>query len=189
MLKAISAILIFLIGFLGFNSYNNISENIDKDFTKKLDEQNKRIDSLKSQLSNYENLIDSLKIEEGVAVKNISDINRRFVSIDRKLSRNNEALKYTTKVYVVSNLKYPKRTISQSRDDPHTIKFENLRTIYGEKLPKFKSKPMLVLQGKSAEFTVIDLTKEYVKIEISTNISYGNKSNFFYFDMWIADPN
>lgn len=189
LLKAVSGILIFLVGFLGFNSYNNISENIDKDFSEKFERQNRRIDSLTLKLFNYESLVDSLKIEEGEAVKNINDINRKFISIDNKLNLNQEALKYTTKVFVINDLKYPGGATTE-RDKAFTIFFKDLKTNYNEGLPKFKSSPMVILQGKGIILDVAEITEDYVRINAMDTFPYENdNNNFYYFDMWIAEPN
>ena len=181
LLKAASAILIFLVGFLGFNSYNNISENIDKDFSEKFDKQNKRIDSLTIKLSNYESLIDSLNVEESETVETLDEINRRFKSINNKLEANKEALKYTTKVYVVDNLKINFNNREQ------IFRFKNMTTINKERLPKFQKKPMITLQGKSAVFDILEITKEYIKLDLMTYSP--NDNNFELFEMWIAEPN
>jgi len=180
LLKAVSAILIFLIGFLGFNSYNNISENLSKGFTDKFKKQNKRIDSLTTKLFSYERFVDSLKVEESETVENLDGINRKFRSINNKLEANKKALKYTTKVYVVENLKvYFDREVQ-------AFWFKDMTTINGEKLPKFNKKPMVTLQGKTVRFRIIGLTQDYIKLYAG---SYATDDKFEYFDMWIAEPN
>lgn len=189
LLKAVSAILIFLVGFLGFNSYNNISENIDKDFSEKFEKQNKRIDSLTLKLFNYESLVDSLKTEEGEAVKNLKDINRKFVSIDNKLRKNNEALKYTTKVFVVKDL-----IISYEVEGVQRFYFNKLKTFKNEKLPVFKTTPLVVLQTRYSDLTIAKITNNYIELFAnSMTVHIDEKTNkeieFDYFDMWIAEPN
>lgn len=192
LLKAVSAILIFLIGFLGFNTYNNISENLNQDFTEKVKSQNEKIDSLIDLVSGYEESIKSLKVKEGESVKNLSEINQQFRIINEKLRNNQEALKYTTKVYVINNLKFPTEIFyTTTKEGFLTIYFKDLKTINNENLPVFKSKPMVVLQGKSIQLDATEITKEYIKI--GSSMTYGGyveeNPEFYYFDMWIAEPN
>jgi hypothetical protein len=191
LLKAVSAILIFLIGFLGFNTYNNISENLNKTFTDKLNTQNKKIDSLINLVSDYEENIESLKIEEGESVKNLGEINQKFRIITDKLKNNQEALKYTTKVYVINNLKFPADKFGAPiQEDDFKIRFEDLKTINGESLPKFKTKPMVMLECRGLLLDIIETTNEYVKIGSGIGSGYGGENpEFYYFDMWIAEPN
>ncbi|NJX14085.1 hypothetical protein [Tamlana crocina] len=192
LLKAVSAILIFLVGFLGFNSYNNITENIDKDFSEKLEKQNARIDILTTKLRNYESLVDSLEVKEGESVKNLGEINQQFVEINNKIKQIQEDLKYTTKVYVVRDLKfYPSLRVG-SRKESQTYWFKEMSTIYGERLPKFKSKPLITLEGKSINLDIAVLTKDYIKIGSGLEHGYDEDEpdpEFYYFDMWIAEPN
>lgn len=191
LLKAVSAILIFLVGFLGFNSYNNITENFDKDFSEKLEKQNARIDTLTTKLYDYESLVDSLEVKEGESVKNLGEINQQFKIINNKITNAQESLKYTTKVFVVNNLKFPSSKFGASaEEDNFTIRFQDLITINNERLPKFKTKPMVMLQCRGLILDIIELTKEYVMIGSGIGSGYGGKDpKFYYFDMWIAEPN
>lgn len=191
LLKAVSAILIFLIGFLGFNSYNNISDNLEQNFTKTFEEQNARIDSLGNLISDYEKTIEFLKIEEGESVENISEINQQFSLINSKIKSTQEALKYTTKVFVVNNLKFPANKFgAPEAEDNFKILFKDLKTINNENLPKFKTKPMVVLECKGLLLDVLELTKEYIRIGSGIGSGYGGENpEFYYFDMWIAEPN
>ena len=191
LLKAISAILIFLIGFLGFNTYQNISNDIKIDFTNKLKDQNNKIDSLVNTISNYEKNVNALRSEEVESVKNLEDINQNFRAINLKLKNTQEALKYTTKVYVISNLKFPSNKFGVAkREDAFKIRFEDLKTINNENLPKFKTKPMVILECQGLVLDIAELTKEYIKIGSGTGFGYAEEDpEFYYFDMWIAEPN
>ena len=91
------------------------------------------------------------KIEEGEAVKNLNDINRKFINIDKKLSFNQEALKYTTKVFVVKDL-----VISYERD-VQRFYFNKLKTFKNEKLPEFKTTPLVVLQSRYSSIRIIKI--------------------------------
>jgi hypothetical protein len=185
LLKAVSAILIFLIGFLGFNSYNNISDNLTLDFIERFKKQNKRIDSLTTKLSDYKGFVDSLKVEENETVENLDEINRKFKSINNKLQKNQESLKYTTKVFVVKGLKYV------CNENINRLYFRDLKTFQNEKLPKFTTSPLVVLQGKRTHMEIWNITKDY--IEVLSNMGVWDEDNpdpkFLYFDMWIAEPN
>ncbi len=205
LLKAVSAILIFLISFLGFNSYNNISENMNKDFSKNLEKQNDKIDDLTKKLSDYIYLVDSLKVEEGESIKTLGEINQQFGRINKKIKNSEETLKYTTKFYIVNDLKFPRNKIhEQVKNETLTLYFKNLTTVYNEKLPFFKFKPLIVLQGRGISLDVVEVTKDYVKVSSHEEYQYieldkGRKFNnayyesgdskFYYFDMWIAEPN
>ncbi|MEL0455228.1 hypothetical protein WJN01_03225 [Flavobacteriaceae bacterium SZ-1-7] len=203
LLKAVSAILIFIVTFLGFNSYNSISENLEEDFTKKFKIQNDKIDSLGNVISDYEKSVELLKMEEGESVENLADINQKFRIINNKLNQHNESIKYTTKVYVVRDIEFPKRQVGNPViQEAFMLYFKDLKTIYGEELPVFKSKPMVVIQGKETLLLdIVELTKEYIRIG-SVRVSQDNyldledgnatwrvESKSYNFDLWIAEPN
>ncbi len=190
LLKAVSAILIFLIGFLGFTTYQNIVDNVENDFSLRFNEQNIRIDSFSMTLSNYEKFVDSLNLETYESVENLGDINRKFQAINKKLAQNEASLKYTTKVYVIHDLIYP---ANQGEELPK-FEFKNMRTIYGENLPKFKEAPLIITQVKDGlGFYIGSITKDYVSLGIQSSVirlsNKGISQPSYTFDMWIAEPN
>lgn len=69
LLKAASAILIFLTGFLGFTAYGDIINKVEEDFSGKFSKQNTRIDSLSQILSRYEDFIESLELRKNESVE------------------------------------------------------------------------------------------------------------------------
>lgn len=77
------------------------------------------------------------------------------------------------------------------REEAITLMFKDLRTIYNEKLPNFKSTPMITLEGKGIELDIAEVTKDYIRIGSPMRVSYSGdrKKEFYLFDMWIAEPN
>jgi len=128
-----------------------------------------------------------------------SDIDKRLEfqkkemdSLERKLARNQEALKYTTRVFVVENLEFPSDKFSvQNRNEAFTLYFRDLITIHGENLPNFTSTPMITLEGKGILLDIAELTTKYIKIGAPMKVLYGGdeERDFYHFDMWIAEPN
>jgi hypothetical protein len=191
LLKAVSAILIFLLGFLGFTTYNDITDIVEGDFEEKFNIQEEKIKALDSIVKNYENIVESLKSAEGESIENLNDVKREFGIINRKVSQTQESLKYTTKVFVIRDLKFPiAKFAANSRGEAFRVDFEKLVTIHGERLPKFKSKPLVMLQGKSIQLDLAEATKEYIRIGSSMTYDYGSEDpKYYYFDLWIAEPN
>lgn len=190
LLKAVSAILIFLFGFLGFTTYKDITKIVESDFEKKFEVQQRRIDKLDSIVKDYEETVQLLKSEEGKSIENLNDVRSEFRIINQKVSQTQESLKYTPQIFVVKNLKYSQiEGRKTGLGEGLKFYFKDFKTIYGESLPKFSSSPLVNLQGDGAEFVIVKKTKEY--FEIMLYVSSGNEGNedLINFDVWIVSLN
>jgi uncharacterized membrane protein YqhA len=175
LLKAVSAIVIFLIGFLGFTTYGEIIKNVEKDISTKYSEQNTRIDSLTHILSKYELFVDSLELRKNESVQNLDDINRKFNLLNRKLDKNEEALQIVPQIFIVKNV-----SISE---DEQKINFSSLRTIDNQKLPNFKEPPIVNMQCLGADILVSEVTTKYIEF---TNWVTGKNHQKANCDLWIV---
>lgn len=175
LLKAVSAILIFLLGFLGFTTYQDITSIVESDFEEKFENQDKRIKALDSIVKNYESLVKSLKSVEGKSIENLNDIKREFGLINKKVSQTQEALKTTPQIFIVKNV-----VISE---DEQKIYFSKLRTIDNEKLPNFKEPPIVNMQCLGADVLVSEVTTEYIEF---TNWVTGKNYDKANCDLWIV---
>lgn len=164
LLKAVSAILIFLIGFLGFTTYGEIEKNVEENFSEMFSMQNSKIDSLSQVLSEYEDFIDSLELRKNVSIENLDDVRREFGTINRKVSQTQEALKYIPRIFLIKNILYDGNKESREIGKGVRFNYNILRDIYGEKLPVFKSPPMVIIGGNNAEYSINENTNMYFDI-------------------------
>lgn len=187
LLKAVSAILIFLLGFLGFTTYRDITSIVESDFEERFNEQQERINQLDSIVSGYEELVETLKSTEGQSIENLNDVKREFGIINRRVAKAQESLKYTARIYNVQEIEF-----SYDRfDDYKKFYFKNMKTNRNESLPIFNSKPFVTIEvvGSGPDLRIRRVTKDYVELAhggMEINFEKGNKCKF---DLWIAEPN
>lgn len=186
LLKAASAILIFLIGFLGFTTYRDIVDNVENDFSNRFTEQNSRIDSLTQILSSYEKFVDSLKSEAGQSIDNLSDVRREFGIINKKVIQTQRALKYIPRIFVVRNLWYNEEKESKEMGSGIQYFYDNLKNIHGENLPDFKAPPLIMIQGDGAEFIINENTDEHFDISLFASSGKGQHKGKYKFGIWIV---
>nr|WP_299071387.1 hypothetical protein [uncultured Allomuricauda sp.] len=193
LLKAVSAILIFLFGFLGFTTYKDITKIVESDFEKKFEMQQRRIDKLDSIVKDYEETVKVLKVEEGKSVENLNDVQREFNIINKKISNAQENLKYAARIYVVKDLEYIKKEKQLISEGVLKFYFDEMITSKGEKLPKFKERPIIAIQtiSNGSSLAITQVTKEFVEVILSYRlVSRSNNDLITYkFDVWIAEPN
>lgn len=190
LLKAVSATLIFLLGFLGFTTYQDITKIVESDFEEKFTVQQIRIDKLDSIVKEYEETVKLLKSEEGKSIENLNDVKREFNKINTKVAQAQNALKYTPQFYVVRDLVYDEDIDNKTE----TKKYEGIRyyfgkmkTIYGEKIPIFKTPPLLNVQGNRSDFLITNVTKDYFDLIITYSSGIGGENDRKYpFNIWIV---
>lgn len=164
LLKAVSAILIFLLGFLGFTTYQDITKIVESDFDEKFAVQQQRIDKLDSIVANYEEMVKLLKSEEGKSIENLNDVKREFGIINSKVAKTQDALKYVPRIYVIRNILFDLNKADRKSGNGVKFFYKDLRDIYGEKIPKFKNPPIVLFQGEGANFVMNENTEEYFDI-------------------------
>lgn len=160
LLKAVSATLIFLLGFLGFTTYQDITKIVESDFEEKFTVQQIRIDKLDSIVKEYEETVKLLKSEEGKSIENLNDVRREFGIINKKVTQTQEALRYTSRMYVVNGIKN-----NHSKFESFKLYFKDLTTMDNEKLPNFNSTPVVSVQSTNSLYAVEKITKEYVQLK------------------------
>lgn len=190
-LEAVAAILLFVGTFLGVSSLNEIKEDYKSDLEEEIRILRTTTGDLEKKVSNYAEALDSLKSEEGQSIENLSDVKREFGIINNKVTRTQEALKYSTRIYVANNLTFKTDKNEEKRAQKYW--FKDLRTIYGEKLPVFKTAPLVLTQVKKGGVGLItvDITKDFVELRLSQEslMLYDAQLSDHNFDMWIAEPN
>ena len=190
LLKSISAILIFVVGFLGYSSYNNFKAEFTDDLNEATIVQRKQLDSLttnikiiKTSLSEMDSLKDRLK-------QNITDYDSKMMLLNNKVSSINNTLKYNPRIFVVNGIKYPISTINSGyKDDQVKIYFKELSNSFGEKLPLFKKAPLVNVEGHRLDLHVLEVTNEYFRVSewsYSMDDEIDGKRGYFTFDIWIA---
>lgn len=180
LLKAISAILIFGIGYFGISSY--------KEFTDKIN--NNLNDTIKSKNIEFQKIskkVDSLEIL-------INTIKSKYQVLDHKISITNNSFKYNPRIYVVSDLKFSNSNFESGV--PLKVYFKDLKTIFGEQLPIFSRPPLInvqviSVQGLSIFIDVFNVTTTSVEFRSGAGVSYGPDDNnlingYYKFDIWIA---
>ncbi len=189
-IEVVAAILLFVGTFLGVSTLNEIKEETKTDLENEIRVLREETKSLESIVQEYQQSLDSLKSEEGQSIENLNDIRQEFATINKKVAKTQEALKYTPQIYVVENLRY-NRIEARKKGIGRGLKFyfKDLKTIYGEALPKFSSIPIISLQGNGAEFVIVEKTKDYFEIQLY--VSSGNQSSDDYvsFDVWLVSLN
>lgn len=102
--------------------------------------------------------------------------------VDRKIRYINESFKYNPKIYVISNIAYPKD------DTLLRLEFKDLETIFNERLPKLKNPPTVLIQGHTIIASIREISKDHVTImsEIGFGDLTGRVPSLEGFDILIA---
>jgi heme/copper-type cytochrome/quinol oxidase subunit 2 len=174
LLKAVSAILIFLLGFLGFTTYKDITSIVESDFEEKFSIQDDKIKTLDSIVKNYEDIVESLKSEEGKSIENLDDIRREFGVINKKVTQTQVGLKYTPQIFIIRGIP------ATNENKGQVVYFKNLKTIDGKSLPKFKNPPIINIQGLNVVSVIDEVTSDYFKL-LHTIESEGKRE----LDLWL----
>lgn len=180
LLKAISAILIFGIGYFGISSYKEFTDKINNNFNDTIKSKNIEFQKISKKVDSLEILINTIK--------------SKYQVLDHKISITNNSFKYNPRIYVVSDLKFSNSNFESGV--PLKVYFKDLKTIFGEQLPIF-SKPPLInvqvisVQGLSIFIDVFNVTTTSVEFRSGAGVSYGPDDNnlingYYKFDIWIA---
>lgn len=180
-----SSILVFsVITFLGINSINDLKQSMSKE----LEIERRKLDSLnKDALNKYFGLNkkgDAFSSSVDSALTDLDKLNRRMYSLSKKDILNQN-------IYIVDPINLSSYKLES--DEYRTIKFEDLNTISGVKLPKFKAPPSIIgFSSTEAWLIVKDVTSESFKLRldyIQSEKSGLNGSNIKV-SLWISQkPN
>lgn len=186
LLKAISAILIFGIGFLGYSNYMDFKKEMKKDLTDNLTNQNIEIGEIKTRLNKYNETLDSLDVLKNKLLEITKENEKEMKAINRKVLGIKETLKFNPKIYVVTDLKYPYTNIKSY--DTVQLNFSSMKTIFGESLPEFNNIPFVNIQSHRADIDIMEVTKTSIKFLCNSYYGDGHENypDYYYFDLWIA---
>lgn len=192
LLKSISAILIFVVTFLGYSSYKDFKSEITGDLNSSTEKQRNEIDKLTMKTDSIKNILRTLEILRHNLQENISNYGGNMEKLNNKVISINSTLKYNPRIYVVNDLKY--LVSYYDLDQPVKIYFKDLVTSFNEKLPIFNKPPLINLEGHSINISIIKITNEYFEIiSGSTTLEGENDKNeargYYTFDIWLASYN
>lgn len=183
LVKAISAIGIFIIGFLGFSTYDGFKEEITTDLDKSINIQDSHIELINSKINSLNQTLDTLEVYKNNLEKLTISYQKNLQSINKKISSINNAARYNPRIYVVNNLKYSYK----KNENGLRIYFKDLTTIFGEKLPIFSRKPYINTEGHNIDIEIQEVTKTYVDFSSGSALGYGiDEFDTYIFDIWIA---
>lgn len=193
MIEAVAAILLFVGTFLGVSTLNEIKADSKTDLENEISILRKETKSLDSIVQQYNQSVDLLKTEEGQSIENLNDVKKEFFKINSKLARNQEDLKYTTRIYVVKNLEYKRKEKKGLSEGAMKFYFDGLTTSKGENLPKFTKRPIISIQtiSNGSSLAITEVTEDFVEVVLSYRLASrsNNKEITYKFDIWIAEPN
>lgn len=188
LLKSIAAILIFVLGYLGYSTYKDFSDKVNKNFDEKIELQNKKHQEISGKTDRLRSSVDSLEILKNSLEVLIDSYESKLKILNDKILLINNSLKYNPRIYVVKNLKFHDSNFYIN--NPLKIYFKDLTSIFGEKLPNFTKPPLINVQGYSITIDVLDVTTEYVIFASGSTTDYtpNNKSDdeYYKFDIWMA---
>jgi hypothetical protein len=201
LLKSISAILIFVVGFLGYTSYekfkSEFSENLNEatkeqrdNLSQVTDKQRKELDLLTENISLIKTSISELDSLKNRLEQSISDYDSRMTILNSKATKINNTLKYNPRIFVVNDIKYSVSTFRNRKNNSRDLKifFKDLKSSFNERLPKFKKAPLVNVEGLRLTLHVMEITNEYfiVKAWSADGDELVYDRGYFTFDIWIA---
>ncbi|GBF18229.1 hypothetical protein C21_00386 [Arenibacter sp. NBRC 103722] len=187
LLKSISAILIFVVGFLGYSSYNNFKDEFSNDLNKVTENQRKQLDSITENIRVISESLDELESLKNNLQQNISDYDSRMSLLNGKVSSINNTLKYNPRIFVTTGIRYPLSTIHKMANGVK-VYFKDLKTSFNEDLPKFKKAPLVNVEGYRLDLHILEITEEYFRVGAWSydNSEIDDKRGYFTFDIWLA---
>lgn len=192
LLKGLATLLIFVVGFLGYGSYKDLSKKVGSDINEIVTAQkdsisnlNKEIESFKSTIADFKESIDGVVFQKENVTKELASYQREFSKAKEKLESLDKAISQNTKLYIVENLECKFK--GEWPDNNFTFYFKNMTTVSDLKLPDFESPPYINIQPKGIELEIIELNKEKIVLACSTLIELDrSKEPFPSVNLWIA---
>jgi hypothetical protein len=181
LLKSISAILLLVLGFLGYSNFQELKTKMEEDINKSIALQRNEIERMDSVLNAYKSAFDTLQIYRNNLDKLINQNETDLRKINNKVNETNNTFKYNPRVYIVDNLVYPGGI--NNHLDSVRFYFKDMETIHGEKLPKFEKIPFVVPQGHKIGIDLLEVTKN--SILVGSGLFYGDGDDFK-FNLWIG---
>ena len=188
LLKAVAAIFLFIITFLGYSTLSEIKKKGNAS-NESIEQQKDRIDSMSKTIRNLEVSVEYLDSIRDDLEDKLSEYNTTITDANKKISEIKTSLRYNPRIYVVNGLKYYESNFKG--DGVYRVYFKDLMTIFNEELPKFKKTPFINAQGYGIEIDILEVTNTYVDFYSTMTSSPPGKETminkeYYLFDIWIA---
>ena len=172
--------------FIGINSIKSIEENIKGDLDFKLKGYQEKMETLSGVLkttdstvqtyplkfNNYDKLLQYLENKQNQIKQSTSVSGEQAKSILKRIQELNNKNILKQETYVVQDVVYDESKVDSNSFQ--TFYFKDLRTILGDKLPKFEKHPfIMVVSNEGASIQIINVTKESFQLGIPSYLSLG----------------
>ncbi len=165
---AIGTFVFFIVGFLGWNSIDNINEDI-KDKLSDVDSLSLSIESINTEVENIVSFIEIFNnVARGNLEKIISETEQEAKNLSDELQTISNAIKTKqSKFYIVKNLKINRNEYNPIKKKTKKFYYNTLKTFKGESLPKFNEKPILLIFSNYGLDTILnDNNSEFFELSV-----------------------
>jgi len=180
LLKALATVLIFVFGLIGYTTFKDIKSELENEVSL----QKHEIELISKRLSGYKDSLDSLDNYKNEISQGISKFDNNFSKLNSKVDILNNTLKFSPKIFVVKEQKFPFNI--ENAPDTVKIEFKDLFTASGERLPKFKHSPIVLVQGRSLGLHILSVNNDYFLLQPGVFYGDANKASSYLYDIWIA---
>ncbi len=165
--------------FLGYNTFDNIKDSIHNELDHKLDstkslindltlrqkEISERVDTTGNQILKYQNIILGLSDKQATVKESIKLSANDLKDLKDKITDINSKNILQQNIYIVDTIQFD---ISKLTDDQAKIlKFSDLVTISGDKLPPLSNPPFILpISNQECEFHINQVTNTSFKIAL-----------------------
>lgn len=134
---AISAVIFSIISFIGYTSIDNIRKDISKQLDQEKEKINITYDSANQNLSGLEIRGKTVQDTLRSALERLAMLNRGIKALYNKDVINQN-------IFIVDPLRFNDYSLIDKKNGIREVKFKDLRTVSGDKLPIFKSPPSII---------------------------------------------
>lgn len=162
-LISIFSVILFIVGFLGYNSLKNIETKISDKMSASIGELDSRIQHSDTLITRHEKSLNEFEIEQKKIQNKLKKSNKDVLSLSDSV---NELMKKTflnPQIYICQFL------FDEKKDgDPNgeIFYFKDIPTIDNNELPLFKKEPSLFFSATGIQIEIIEVTKDYFRIGI-----------------------
>lgn len=169
---AIGTFVVFIIGFLGWNTFDNINEDV-KNKLSSVDSLSASVELINTEMENIVSFIENFSNVEKRNLENyLSEIKNKVNNLSNNLLViSNEIKTKISSIDIIKNL-----TINRKEFNPRTKKskrffYKEMTTNKGKSLPKFDKTPLLMIYSNYGVDTVItEETSEYFDLTVHVSI-------------------
>jgi prefoldin subunit 5 len=188
LIKSLATIFIFILGFLGYNSYNSLKGKIEDEVASEIELYKKEINKHKDEISQIEDSLnylneslDKLRNFKNDISEDIMTVRQQVSELNNRVNQTKDAFKTSPKIYVVKNYTFPYDLKNQPKS--YHIKFNELKTFKGEKIKSFKTPPAVFTVSDEGEFKIMEITNTGFVMKMVDIYDIQSKYNL---DIWIA---